>query len=95
MATRTAQIVTLDNGAFRIVLTYDDATMRVSRVDAFNDSPRNRTVILGHPTSGRVFEVVVAAGTTVGRNVPGNRTLRLWDSEEQGGADDWPTIEVR
>jgi hypothetical protein len=95
MATRTAQVCTLDNGAFRVIFTYDDVTLRLSRVDAINDSTRDRTVAVSHPVSGQVFSVVVPAGQAIGRNIPGNRVLRLFDSNEQGGIDDWPAFEVR
>jgi hypothetical protein len=95
MATRTAQVVTLNGGAFRVVITYDDQTTRLSRIDAINTSPRPMVVSLTHPTSGRVFDVTIPPGQTVGRNIPGNRTLRFRDSQELGGVDDWPTIAVR
>jgi hypothetical protein len=94
MATRSIQSVTLDDGLFRVVYTYDDVTMRLSRVDITNDSDRDRTVSVAHPVSGQVFSLLVAAHTTAGRSIPGNRTFRLWDSREQGGVDDWPTLSV-
>lgn len=96
MATRTAQVCTLDDGLVRVVLTYDDLTMRVSRVEVVNTSTRAITLAVSHPTTGNVITATVAAGATVGRNVPGNRTLTLCDSREGIClGDDWPTIAVQ